>query len=224
MIGVYVLADQRHLADAGVSQPLDLGDDFLHRPRNFDATRVRHDTERAELVAPFLHGDERRNTAFGDYLPLGLGQDLKLVLDRKFSVDTLFATPRTRNHFGQAMIVLRADDKIYRARAADDLLAFGLRHAAGDCDHHAAPVARGSLLHFADAADLGIDLIDRLFPDMTGVEDDEIGVLRTCGLGEPLGCQRVRHTMRIVDVHLAAKGLDVDFAGFAHAVFGCGPI
>ncbi len=122
------------------------------------------------------------------------------------------------------MVVLRADDKIDSARATDDLLTLGLCHAAGDRNRHAAPVARGGFFHLANAADLGIDLLDRLFPDVTGVEDDEIGVLGTCGLGEPFGCQCVRHTMRIVDVHLAAKGLDVDFSRVAHAVFGCGPI
>src|SRR5262249_61759668 len=152
MIGVHVLADQRHLADTGISQPLDFGNNFLHWPRNFYATRVRHDTEGAELVTAFLHGDERRNTAFGDSLALGLCQSFELVLNRKFGVDSLGATPRTRDHLWQPVVVLRTDDKIDGARAADDLLALGLRHAAGDRNHHAAPVALGSLLHLAAAA------------------------------------------------------------------------
>ena len=79
------------------------------------------------------------------------------------------------------------------------------------------PSLRGGLLEHADPAELGIDLLGRLLADMAGVEDDEIGVLGVGGLGKALGCERVRHTMGIVDVHLAAEGLDVDFAQ-AHAV------
>ena len=41
---------------------------------------------------------------------------------------------------------------------------------------------------------------------------------RVVGLGEARGRQRVRHTMGIVDVHLAAEGFDVDFAGSGRAV------
>ena len=57
----------------------------------------------------------------------------------------------------------------------------------------------------------------RFLADVTGVEDDEIGVLGTCGLGEPGGNQGVRHTMGIVDVHLAAVGFDVELSCL-HAV------
>jgi hypothetical protein len=53
---------------------------------------------------------------------------------------------------------------------------------------------------------------------VTGIEDDQIGILGTRNFDKPGRRQGVCHTMRIVDVHLAAKGFDVDFAGFAHAV------
>ena len=82
---------------------------------------------------------------------------------------------------------------------------------------HAAAVARGGLLERAHAAELGIDLLGRLLADVAGVEDDEVGVLGRRGLGIALGRQRVRHTMRIVDVHLAAERLDIDLARSAHA-------
>ena len=45
----------------------------------------------------------------------------------------------------------------------------------------------------------------------------EIGVLDLRGLGEALGRERVRHTMGIVDVHLAAERLDMNFARSVHA-------
>ena len=115
------------------------------------------------------------------------------------------------------MIVLRADHQIDRAGAADDFLALGLRHAAGDRNQHAAALRLGGFLELAHAADLGIDLVDRFLADVAGVEDDQVGVVHARGFGVTGRRQRVRHTIGIVDVHLAAEGLDVDFAGFAHA-------
>src|SRR5262249_42510979 len=78
-------------------------------------------------------------------------------------------------------------------------------------------LARGGLLEHAHAAELRVELLRRLLADVTGVEDDEVGILRLRGLGEAFGRKHVRHTMGIVDVHLAAEGLDVDFARCAHA-------
>src|SRR6476646_3438481 len=116
------------------------------------------------------------------------------------------------------MVVLRADNKIDSVGAADDFLAFGLRDTAGDGDHHAAPVAGGGLFDLAQPADLRIDFLHGLFADVTRVQDDEIGLIGIGRFSESRRRQRVRHTMGIVDVHLAAKGFDVNFAGSAHAV------
>ena len=211
VIGVDVLADQRDLADAGVGQPLRLGDDLGDRPRHFGAARVGHDAEGAELVAAFLHGDEGRHAALADRRAARRGEMVELVLDRKFGVDHL-AVLGARQHLRQPVIALRPDHEIDRGRAAEDLLAFGLRDAAGDRDRHVASLRRRVLLQHAHAAELGIDLLGRLLADVAGVEDDEVGVVRRRGLDEALGRQRVRHTMRIVDVHLAAVGLDVEFS------------
>ena len=79
------------------------------------------------------------------------------------------------------------------------------------------PSRAASCFMHADAAELGIDLLGRLLADVAGVEDDEVGVVGRRGLGIALGRERVRHTMRIVDVHLAAERLDMDLAGSAHA-------
>ena len=122
------------------------------------------------------------------------------------SVSTTFSPPlRARDHLRQPMVVLRADHQIDSARAPDDFAAFRLGDAAGDRDQHVTAVARCCFLHFADAADLGIDLFDRLFADVAGVEDDKVGVFGRCRLVVAFGRQGVRHTMGIVDVHLAAE-------------------
>jgi hypothetical protein len=44
------------------------------------------------------------------------------------------------------------------------------------------------------------------------VEHDHVGFFELRGFPEPFGRKRVRHTMRIVDVHLATKGFDVNLA------------
>ena len=66
VIGVHVLPDQRDLAHAGIREPRDFGNDLRDRSRRLGAARIGHDTERAELVAAFLHGDECRDTARAD--------------------------------------------------------------------------------------------------------------------------------------------------------------
>ena len=117
------------------------------------------------------------------------------------------------------MIVLRTDHEVDRRRAANDFLPLGLGDAARHGDGHAAAFLRGGLLEHADTAKLGIDLVRRLFTNVASVEDDEIGVLDACGLGEALGYEQVRHTMGIVDVHLAPEGFNVELARSVHA--GC---
>jgi hypothetical protein len=53
---------------------------------------------------------------------------------------------------------------------------------------------------------------------VTGVQDHQIGVLGRRGFGKPFGRKCVRHTTRIVDVHLAAERFDMNFALAVHAV------
>ena len=116
------------------------------------------------------------------------------------------------------MIILRTDDEIDAVGAPDDLLALGLRDATGNRDQHLAAIGVRRVLQLAHSADFGIKLVDRFFADVAGVENDKIGVGRARSLDVALGRQSVRHTIGIVDVHLAAEGFDVDFARTVHAV------
>ena len=68
---------------------------------------------------------------------------IEFVLDRKFGVDRAAVALGARQQFRQVVIALRADHEVDCRRAAHDLLAFGLRDAAGDRDRHVAAVARG---------------------------------------------------------------------------------
>ena len=79
-----------------------------------------------------------------------------------------------------------------------------------------AAVARGFVLDDAQPAELGIDLLGGLFADVAGVEDHQVGVVDAGGLDKAFRRQRVHHALRIVDVHLAAIGLDVQLARRLH--------
>ena len=64
----------------------------------------------------------------------GGGQETELVLDREFGLQRAAVAFRARQQLRQMMIALRTDHDIDDRRAADDLLALGLRDAAGDRD------------------------------------------------------------------------------------------
>ena len=117
-----------------------------------------------------------------------------------------------REQVRQPVIALRADHEIDDRRAADDFLPSACATQPATATVTRRPVARGTFLQPPHAAELRIDLFGRLFADVAGVEDDQVGVVRRCRLDEPLGRQQVRHTMGIVDVHLAAVGFDVELA------------
>ena len=216
VVGVHVLADQRHLDHARVGEPLHFRDDLLHRPRHFAAARIGHDAESAELVAAFLHGDEGGDAARADGGAARCGEMIELVLDRKFSVDDRLSAAGPREQRRQPVDALRADDEVDRARAPRDLGAFGLRDAAGDRHQHLPAVARRGLFQPAHPAEFRIDLLRRLLADMAGIEDQKVGVLRPRGLREAFRRQGVGHTTGVVDVHLAAERLDIEPARSAH--------
>src|SRR5262249_12355820 len=102
---------------------------------------------------------------------------------------------------------------------AQDFLALGLGDAAGDHDPHGTPIGFGCPLPFAHAAELRINLFGCLLANVASVEDHELRGLRGGRLDEAMSGPQIRHTMRIVGVHLAAVGFDVELAGFAHAAW-----
>ena len=210
MIGVDVLAEQRDVLHAGLRQPLDFGDHLRDRAREFGAAGIGHDAEGAELVAAFLHGDEGRNAAGEDRRRLRRRQMAELVLGRQFRIDDAAAL-RLRQQFRQAVIGLRADDEVDGRLAPLDLGAFGLRDAAGDDELGLASLRFALALQVAQLAELGIDLVRRPLADMAGIQQDEIGVVGRRSLDITLLAQDVGHALAVIDVHLAAIGLDVDF-------------
>src|SRR5690606_32699293 len=91
----------------------------------------------------------------------------------------------------------------------DDRLALLGGDAAADADDHLA----AAFLQRLPAAELAEHLLLGLLADRAGVDQDDVGLLRVVGqlqalvLGEHVG-----HAGRVVLVHLATVGLDVELA------------
>ncbi len=116
--------------------------------------------------------------------------------------------PAGAQKFGQAVVVLRADDDIDRALAAQDLAPSAWATQPATTSLVASPRGGPRLLDLARLAELGIELFRRLLADMAGVEHDEIGVGDFGGLAIAFRQTQVGHALRVVDVHLAAERLD----------------
>ena len=137
-------------------------------------------------------------------------ETVELALDRKLCVDdSTFRTRTPGQQLRQAMIGLRADNEIDERRTLHQELAFRLGHATGNGQDHVAVTAVASRFpQPSQAAQLRIDLLGRLLADMAGIEHHEIGIRRGLDHAVAVSRQGVRHTIGVVDVHLAAVGLD----------------
>ena len=195
----HVLAEQRDFLRARFDQLARFGHQIAVRTRDFRAARIGHHAIGAELVAAFLHGEEG-----GRADPPAFGQRGELGDRGHVGIGRAFALHRAVQHFGQAVVGLRADDHAHRGRAFHDLLALGLRDAARDRDHR----RLGLRLALGQAADVRIDLLRRLLADVAGVEHHQIGVLALGRRRNALRIEHLGHALAVIDVHLAAEALD----------------
>ena len=102
----------------------------------------------------------------------------EFVLGGEFgSDDAVPRRARLRDEIGEAVIALWPDNDVDHRRPRHDLPTLGLRDAAGYCDHRLAALGFPRLLGETGAAELGIDLLGGLLPDVAGVEDDEVGLV-----------------------------------------------
>ena len=211
IIGIDVLSQQCDLTHTLVGEPAGLGQNGGDRPRPLGPARIGHDAEAAEFVAAFLHGQEGR----GALDAAGGGQGVELVDRGEVGPDPFAPRPRrTGQQLGQLVIGLRSDHQIDGRLAPHDLLALGLGDAAGHGDGHGPlPGRRPAVLQFAQLAELGINLLGRLFANMAGVENDEVSILGGARRGIAERPQHIGHALRIIDVHLAAVGLDEQALG-----------
>ena len=201
----------------GVAETLEIGkraglvENARNGAREFRAARIGYDTEGAELVATFLNGEEGGRTARKCLAALGGGQRLELVVGGKLRLDDARAAIReARDIFGQAVIGLGTEHQIDGRGAAAHLLALGLCDAAGHADNEVLTPAGFFLLQFAQTAKLRIDLLGRLFADVAGIQNDNVGLFGRIHLGIARRGHDIDHAGRIIDIHLAAIGLYED--------------
>ncbi len=202
-IGVHVLAEEGDLLHALQAQVGDLGQHVVEAPRDLLAARIRHDAEAAVLAAAFHDGDECRRT-----LDPRRRQAIELLDLGKRHVDLRPAgAPALGEQLGQAMERLWSEHEVDVGRAGDDRAAFLARDAAADADHEAGPRA----LEVLHPSEIGEHLLLRLLAHRAGVEEDEVGVFGLLATLVAVGCgEHVGHPVRVVLVHLASEGADVD--------------
>src|SRR5262249_36889213 len=204
-ISIDVLSKQRDLSRPLRYESSNFCLDLCDWPRVFRAACIGHHTERAEFVATLLDCDESRWPA-GRRL---IRKCVELVDCWKVRFERVALLTRdARNHLGQAMISLWTDNEIDRRLSIDDLLAFGLRYATGDGDRHLLAGRAAALFDGLEPAQLRIHFLRCLLADVTGVEDDHVGVFWRLRRRIAQRRQEVRHTRGVVDVHLTAIGLD----------------
>ncbi|MPM32516.1 hypothetical protein SDC9_79079 [bioreactor metagenome] len=203
-VSIDVLAEQVDFLHALVGQTCHFHQHVFKRSAHFFAARIGHDAVAAVFGAAF-HDRHKGGGAFhargwqvvelfdfGErdvYLWLGLGGAC---------IEQLW----------QAVQGLRAKDHVYVRCAFDDLFAFLAGDAAAHANQHA------FVLEVLDAAQVAEHFLLRLFAHRAGVEQDQVGFVDVGGGLVALGCaQHVGHLVRVVLVHLAAKGLDKYFLG-----------
>ena len=169
MIGIDVLADQAHLADARGGQHFDFRDDAFDRPRGFRAARVGHHAERAEFIAAFLHGDECADAALANLVRRRRGEVIELAFGGEIRGKDLAGGSGAAQKLGQAVVALRSNDDIHRFLAPENFLSFGLRDAARDNDFGLPPGRGARGLKRAEFAQFGKNLLGGALADMAGV-------------------------------------------------------
>ena len=135
----------------------------------------------------------------------------KLVFRRKFRLDNRlsgFETPG--DEVRQAVVGLRTENEINGFGPADDFRAFGLGHAAGDRHQHVGALVLPGFLEALDPAKFRIDFFGRMFADVAGIENHQVGLVGNRRFRIAHGLQRIAHALAVIDIHLAAIGFDVN--------------
>ena len=114
------------------------------------------------------------------------------------------------------MIGLRTDDDVEERCSGGHGLALGLRDAPGYSDRRIAsrlpPLA---FPHLAKTTQFGVDLLGGFFSYVASIEQHEVGILEFARDHIAMMRQQSRHSIGIVNVHLATVSLDVEFSRHA---------
>ncbi len=197
---VDVLAEQRHLAHAGVGKALHLGQDLAGASALLAAADGRHDAVRALGVA--AHGDLHPRLERPLAVQRELGGELAVVEAEPPARD---ADAAGAEPFAQMGDRPRAERDVDRRVQLEDPLPLRLRVAAADGDHAVGILA----LPGRGLAEVRGQLQVGLLPDRARVEDDDVGVGRRRSLPQSELLEQALDPFAVVGVHLAAERRDV---------------
>ena len=176
LVVIHDLAEELHLAAAAGRRLAHVGKNLGLGAHPLVTARIRDHAERAEVVAAFDDGDVGAHRIAAPHHPQRKRRFLVRVFDREWLLDRSRPTParlRLREH-RQHLHLLRADHDIDDAGGTlDQLLAFLLRHAAGDRDDR---IAAELAAHLLDLAQPRVELLLRPLADAAGVDHHEVGV------------------------------------------------
>ena len=196
-VGVDGLAEQLDLAGTGRHQGSNLGEDVVGRAAHLRSSGVRHDAEGAVLAATLDHRDHARGRS-GAAPPAPDGDRTVRQSRSARGADPHWRQPARRR--GARSARDRARSRPHRTgRGAP-------RPSCSPTQPHTPTTGGvGQPTELADPVD---DLLRRLLPHRAGVEEDQIRVLRGVARAEPETEQLALQTLAVVNVHLAAPGLD----------------
>ncbi len=117
------------------------------------------------------------------------------------------------------MIALRPDDHIDTGLAAQNLRPFRLRNTTRYGDDGLLAVRSAVAFDLPHASQVRIDLLGRFLTNVARVEDDDIRILQSFGLRISERRKQVHHALAVIDVHLTAERLYVDFTVGVHLAF-----
>ncbi len=203
-VGVHVLAEEGHLGYSPVSQGPDFVDDPVEGAADLWAAHLRHDAEGAGVVAAHLDGDPRRVRA----LPHRLERRGRRPGRVRF-VENLHHRPlggRPAQQLRCPLEVVGPEDHVHVRRAPANEVAVLLGQAPPDGDLHVR-AAGGQGLHVAE---LAVETVVGVLPDAARVEHENVRFGRVVCRFESVGRQQAGDALRIVLVHLAPEGPDVE--------------
>ena len=197
------LAEELNLLATGAHGVADVGKDVRLAAHPFVAARVRHDAERAVVVAAF----DDRDVGLHGIGPVRDAQRKRHVVQRRDVDGRERRGRRLLDQHRQHLQPLRAEDDVDHAAVGllEQRLPFLLRDATGDRDDGPVP---GLLLEDAQLAETRVELLLGVLAHAAGVDDDHVRVAvvgrrLVAGLIEQTG-----HPLRVVDVHLTAERFD----------------
>src|SRR4051794_10951304 len=200
-VGVHVLAEQRHLADAVARERFDLGQDLAPAPGDLAAPNSRNDAVRADRVA--AHRD----------LHPGLEAAL-LVAGQAACEGSLLPGPEGAARDALAARAQPLGEVRDRTGPKSDVderveleypLALRLGVAAADGDHS----LRVAILQDSGIAEMRCEPSVRLLADRARVEHEDVRALRRGGLSQAELLEHSLDPLRVVGVHLTPESRDV---------------